>query len=44
VLYWSLKYRKAKRTLEELRLTEVDGGEEIDSLRRSVRRSILTKD
>lgn len=38
VLYWSLKYRRAQRALEELRLTEVD---EETALRKSIRKSIM---
>lgn len=37
VLYWSLKFRKAQRALEELRLTEAD---EADSIRKSIRKNL----
>lgn len=37
VLYWSLKFRKAQRALEELRLTEAD---EVDSIRKSIRKNL----
>ncbi len=37
VLYWSLRYRKAQRALEELRLTEAD---EADSIRKSLRKNL----
>lgn len=39
VLYWSLNYRKAKRQLEEIKLTEVDT--ESVSMRKSLRKSLM---